>query len=470
MADIADLFVERFDESNRKYLHRGEWHDAEIWHEEIPVKGRSEPVIEDIPVTVHGPLVSGGPLSSGVPLSWQWTGHNVERSLECILGMAKARNIDEFLESQRSWSGPSMNRVTADDSGNIAYQTLPDIPVRAHGGANAVPASGWTGEYDWVGSIPFDELPHARNPERHFIATANNRVAPAGYRYHINALTIPYRAARAEIMLKSKRRFDIDDFKAIQCDRYSAPAAVMLGILQRIKPTKDTEQALAMLGSWDCVLMPDSAAAALYGAFMQKLLGRLFTFTDGLPGVKTSIDRWQLCYLDKLLRQIEQDDRSLIELNEDIKDMTWQQVILDSLKEAWDFLRQEQGSDSTMWSWGRLHQQTFVHNLGRMPPHDKTFNIPPVGPGGDGTVLFNSGGPHQGSFVSTGGVSFRMIIDLADINRSIWILPPGQSGHPGSPHYSDGIQPWLNQEYFPMFWDWDDIRANQEGTLQLTPE
>ena len=84
-------------------------------------------------------------------------------------------------------------------------------------------------------------------------------------------------------------------------------------------------------------------------------------------------------------------------------------------------------------------------------------------------MLFNSGGPHQGSFVSASGVSFRMILDFADINRSLWILPPGQSGHPGSPHYSDGIQPWLNVEYYPMYWDWGDIRANQEGTLRLTP-
>jgi len=64
-ADIADLFVEKFDESYRKYLHLDQWHEAEIWHEEIRVKGRTEPVIEDIPITVHGPLVSGGPLGPG---------------------------------------------------------------------------------------------------------------------------------------------------------------------------------------------------------------------------------------------------------------------------------------------------------------------------------------------------------------------------------------------------------------------
>jgi len=468
-ADIADLFVEKFDESYSKYLHLDQWHEAEIWHEEIRVKGRTEPVIEDIPITVHGPLVSGGPLGPGVPLSWQWTAHSVVRTFECIRGMAMSGNVDEFRDSQRSWTGPPMNRITADDSGNIAYQLLPEIPLRAHGGANAVPAPGWTGEYDWLGSIPFDELPWSKNPDRHFIASANNRVVPAGYRYHVNTLTIPYRAARAEQLLWSNNRFDIPDFMAIQGDRYSAQAAKMVEVLEKMKPAQETLTALAMLRSWDSVLLPESAPAALYGAFMQKLLGRLFAFARDLPGAAVGLVRWQLCYLPRLVNQIQQDDPLLLNLNDATRGMTWEKVVLDSLKDAWDFLVEKQGSDPARWAWGKLHRQTFVHNLGRTPPHDQTFNIPPVGPGGDGTTLFNSGGPHHADFTPTVGVSFRMIVDFADLNSSVWVLPPGQSGHPGSPHYSDGIEPWLKVEYHPMLWSWDNIRAEQEGTLQLLP-
>jgi len=467
VADIVDLFVERFDESYRKYLHKGEWHEAEVWHEEIRVKGRTEPVIEDIPVTAHGPLISGGPLGPDVTLSCQWTAHDVVRTFECITAMAKARNVDEFRESQRNWSGPPMNRVTADDSGNIAYQLVGDVPVRAHGGANAVPAPGWTGEYDWVGYIPFSELPWAKNPERHFIVTANNRVVPTGYKYHVNLSNLPYRAWRIEELLRSKEQFDIQDFMTIQGDWYSRPAAIMVRMLSKVKPTAETHQALEVLRSWDCVLLPDSPATALYGVFMQKLLGRLFTSVRSLPGAAASLGRWQLDYLPKLLGQMEQDDCSPLELSEATRGMTWQQVMLDSLKEAQDFLVGAQGPDLSQWAWSKLHQQTFVHNLGRTSPHDRTFNIPPVGLGGDGTTVFNTGAQYQGNFISTVGVSFRMIVDFADVNRAVWILPPGQSGHPGSPHYSDGIQPWLNVEYHPMLWDWDNIRANQEGRLEL---
>jgi len=468
-ADIADLFVERFDESCRKYLHRGQWREAEVWHEEIRVKDRIEPVTEDIPVTVHGPLVSGRPLNTGVPLTWQWTAHGVVRTFECILGMAKARNVDEFRESQRNWSGPPMNRVTADDSGNIAYQLLPDIPVRAHGGANAVPAPGWTGEYDWVGNIPFEELPFVKHPERHFIATANNRVVPAGYRYYVQISNAPYRATRIEQLLNSKDSFNIQDFMTFQGDWYSLPAAGMVRILNKVKPSEETAPSLEMLRSWDCILLPDSPAAVLYQVFMEKLMGCLFTFARKLPGAATALRIWQLYYLPRLLHQIEQDDRSILRLNKKTRSMSWEQVMVDSLKEAHEFLTQNQGTDPSQWAWGDLHKQTFVHNLGRTPPNDKTFNIPPVGIGGDGTTVFNSGSSSMGNYDSNVGVSFRMILDFANLNRSVWVLPPGQSGHPGSPHYTDGIKPWLNMEYHPMLWDWEDIYANQEGLLQLMP-
>jgi penicillin amidase len=469
MADIADFFVERFDKSYHRYLYCGEWRKAEVWHEEIQVKGKPEPVVEDIPVTVHGPVVTGGPFGPGPALAWQWTAHEVVRTFECITGMAKARNVDEFDESQRYWSGPPMNRITADDSGNIAYRLVGNVPIRAHGGANAVPAPGWTGEYDWLGYIPFDELPHAKNPDRHFIVSANNRCTPPGYKYHVNLFNIPYRAKRIEELLKKKSRFDARDFMAIQGDFFSCPAAAIVRMLAKIPAAPETGEALGILREWDGVLSPSSATAAIYQVFAQKLLGRLFTFARILPGAPASLDSWQSSFLRKVPDCVEREDRMILDLNEGTRGKSWPQVITESLKEAWDFLKQAHGPEPKQWTWGKLHHQTFIHNLGRSAPYDELFNIPPVGLGGDGSTPFNTGGPIRAGFDSLVGVSYRMIVDLADVSHAYWILPPGQSGHPGSPHYSDGIQPWLNMQYHPMLWDWAHIRAHQEGTLELQP-
>jgi penicillin amidase len=469
MADIADFFVERFDRSYRRYLYRDEWRQAEIWHEEIRVKGKSAAVVEDIPVTVHGPIVTGGPFGSGPALAWQWTAHELVRTFECITGMAKARNVDEFDESQRHWGGPPMNRITADDSGNIAYRLIGNVPIRAHGGANTVPAPGWTGEYDWLGHIPFDELPHANNPDRHFIVSANNQCTPPGYKYHINLFSIPYRAKRIEELLKKKSKFDAGDFMAIQGDFFSSPAMAIVHMLAKIPAVSETGEALDMLREWDGVLSPGSAAAAIYQVFAQKLLGRLFTFAQSLPGAPAALDSWQGSFLRQVPDCVEREDRRLLDLNEGTQGKSWPQVITESLKEAWDFLKQVQGPEPMQWAWGKLHRQTLIHNLGRSAPYDQLFNIPSVGLGGDGSTPFNTGGPIRAGFDCQVGVSYRMIVDFADVNHACWVLPPGQSGHPGSPHYSDGIQPWLNMQYHPMLWDRADIRAHQEGTLELQP-
>lgn len=224
-----------------------------------------------------------------------------------------------------------------------------------------------------------------------------------------------------------------------------------------------------MLIKWNGILGVDSSSAALYEVFLQKIFGKLFARARQLPGAQASLEGWGMSYLSKLIRLIKTDDRSLLEFNPGTKGKTWNVVIQESLQEAWSALSEKLGDDPVKWAWGKLHHQTFIHNLGRGTPYDTLFNIPLVGLGGDGTTVFNSGGPYLSSFTPTVGVSFRMLLDFADLKHGWWILPPGQSGHPGSPHYRDGIEPWLKGKYWPMLWDWQEIKSNQEGTLRLNP-
>jgi len=470
LADISDLYIEKFDKDFHKYLYRDRWLEAEIRHEEIKVKDRIKSVVEDIPVTIHGPIISGGPSGQGDPLAWRWTGQKVATTFECISGMVRARNVDEFRESQVNWSGPSMNRVIADDSGNIAYQLMPDIPVRKHHSGNPVPVPGWTGEFDWQGDIMFSELPLIKNPEKNYIVTANNRVAPIDYKYHLNSLTIPYRANRINQILEKRENMTLEDFKAMQADLKSDVAVEILDIMKVMIQTDCNNKAMMLLCSWNAEINESSTAAALYEVFLQKLLNKLFACTDGLAGRKLAIERWWLCYLDKLAKAIKAGDQALINMNPDLRGQNWERVITASLDEAWEFLEEILGKDPSKWAWGKLHRQTFVHNLGRTPPYDKTFNISSIGIGGDSTTVFNSGGPYTDTFTPNVGVSFRMLLDLSDFKRCLWVLPPGQSGHPGSKHYRDGITPLKNGKYFPMLWDWEEIKKKSEGTLRLIAE
>jgi penicillin amidase len=63
--------------------------------------------------------------------------------------------------------------------------------------------------------------------------------------------------------------------------------------------------------------------------------------------------------------------------------------------------------------------------------------------------------------------SFRQIVDLEDLSRSLVIIPPGMSGHIASPNYADLIQPWLEGEYLPMLWTREQVDAEAARRLML---
>ena len=66
--------------------------------------------------------------------------------------------------------------------------------------------------------------------------------------------------------------------------------------------------------------------------------------------------------------------------------------------------------------------------------------------------------------------SMRMIVDLANLDNSLAIHTPGQSGHAFHKHYDDMIDPWRKIEYHPMLWEQKTVTANSDATLKLIPK
>ena len=84
----------------------------------------------------------------------------------------------------RAWVEPVNNLVFADVDGHIGYRARGHVPLRSM--ANAwVPVPGWTGEHEWRGMIPFEEMPVLRDPDAGFVATANGPIAGASYPHYI---------------------------------------------------------------------------------------------------------------------------------------------------------------------------------------------------------------------------------------------------------------------------------------------
>ena len=83
---------------------------------------------------------------------------------------------------------------------------------------------GWTGEFEWDGTIPYDELPRVVNPARGFLVTANNRIVDDDYPHHITSEWMTgYRAQRIEEMLGERERHSVEDFERMQHDFFSLP-------------------------------------------------------------------------------------------------------------------------------------------------------------------------------------------------------------------------------------------------------
>ena len=270
MADVQDLFVERFNADDpRLYEFEGEWRRAEIVREEIRVKGRSRPEELDVTVTHHGPIVNA-PLGADdeQPLALCWTALQFPLLTSAPGDAARARNGEQLVAATEPHTAPPLNMLWADGEGNIGYKLIGRLPIRP-GGSPDLPKPGWTGEFDWEGTVPFDELPSAVNPPQGFLVTANNRIVGNDYPHHITSEWLDgYRARRIEELLGERERHSLEDFARMQNDVYSIPGIETVHRLSRLEGTSQrVTRALEWLKSWDGQLDRDTVAGTIYQAF-----------------------------------------------------------------------------------------------------------------------------------------------------------------------------------------------------------
>ncbi|WP_181803664.1 penicillin acylase family protein, partial [Streptomyces shenzhenensis] len=55
---------------------------------------------------------------------------------------------------------------------------------------------------------------------------------------------------------------------------------------------------------------------------------------------------------------------------------------------------------------------------------------------------------------STRGPAARYVWDLAHREDSLWVVPSGADGVPGTPHHTDQLPLWLKGELAPVVTDW----------------
>jgi penicillin amidase len=402
--DQQDLYVETVNpENSGEYRYRGGWKKFETEAQRLAVKGEPDRSIT-LRYTVHGPVIYDDP-ARHLAYALRWVGSEPGTAgYMAGISLARAKNWTDFRAAMSRYRVPSENLVYADTSGNIGWQVGGLTPIR-EGWNGLLPVPGAEGRYEWTGFQKSDALPFEFNPPRHWIATANHNILPPGYTIPLgfDGWAVPNRVNRIREMLTAGKKFDIADFERMQQDVVSIPAREWAkGVLLDMSGNR----LIAELHDWNGELRAESRAALIYEVW------------TSMPGGSSFGD---------LLAEMER----------------------------------RFGKDPAGWQWGKLHQLTLVHPLGRAE-----WQLGPVPrPGDANTVNATSGA----IFRQTNGASWREILDVGDWDRSVMTNVPGESGDPSSKHYSDLLSDWAAGKYHPMPFSRKAVEAAMEERIVLAP-
>ncbi len=262
--DVQDLFVETFDASG-KYKTPSGWEAAVVRKETINVRSNllspaTEPVAYEVTETRNGPVIFE---EDGKKYALKWTAfdpHNLE--FEAFYRWNRAKNWNEFKQGARSYGGSAQNFIYADVKGNIGWYAASKIPIRRKGDGS-LPYDGSTNDGDWIGFIPFEELPNLYNPSSGFILTANQRIVGTSYKYTQMSRDAapPWRARRIYDELARNKKATIDFVRDVQHDTFNIPLNNLAKAI--VSMNAASAETIAVLKTWDGRMTADSRGALL---------------------------------------------------------------------------------------------------------------------------------------------------------------------------------------------------------------
>jgi penicillin amidase len=444
-ADIEDLFIEKLDPAEPSRYVTPEGSAAFTTRQETIAVRDGAPISLTVRGTRHGPVVSdmlpAQTFDPGyvVALSATFLGDD-DLSAQAMWDLDRASDWPGFRDALKNLAGPPQNAVYADVGGTIGFITAGRIPIRRKGDG-WLPYPGWTGEYDWEGYIPFDQLPQATNPPSGHFASANNKIVPDSYPYFISRdWDLPYRQQRIEELLAATPRQSPADSAKIQADTLSIVARRLVPLMTRIAPSNETaREAIELLQQWDFRMDADKVAPLLFTAWLRAFARSVFTARLG----DAAADYWDLRPL--VIEAVLTQRPDWCEDRKQPGRETCQTRLAAALDDAIEELRQAYGKEMTQWQWGRAHIAYFPNAVfERVPLLRDWLRVTVPTPGGADTINRGSSlirddeHPYEQRF----GAGLRMIVDMAAPSESRMMIAPGQSGNPLSGHYADLLPRW----------------------------
>ena len=454
-ANVMDLYIETFNPANSdEYRVNRQWKKADVYDEVIHVKGAPDEHMKLV-VTRHGPVVAR---ENDKVYAMRWTALEPGGLSNSYGWLGKAQNWRQFREIMSRVWGPAQNVFYADVNGHIGYIMAARVPIRKKGHGE-VPVPGDTDEYEWTGYIPFDQLPQTIDPPSGLIVSANARVVGPDYKpFLTDDWEEPYRTARIFDLLHDKHDLRPVDMLKVQADAYSYPhvfLAEQLASAAKAAPPKDprAKRLIEQAKDWNGMADANSYVVSFLDATQRHALHLIL---EPKLGEDTELYNWRyMAFLQRVLterptRWLPADYKNYDELLSASADLA-----VKALEE------QTKESNPEEWPWKRFNYLDVLHPIGREGVFKKLFSISGQSQSGTSWSLRAASRSH--------GPAMRFVANPADWDQSILLIPGGQSGQPGSEHYTDQYSYWFEGK--PIYGPFSDAAEAKvrKHTLTLKP-
>jgi penicillin amidase len=472
-----DFYREKIDplDSDRVWFI-DHWERMEGRKEVIKVKN-SENVQFEVMSTRHGPIINE--INEMVdsleqqPVSFFWTYNMFPcKALQTAYGMAHSSSIDEFRSAISMLEAPGLNITYADKDGNIAWWAVARLIERPEHVEPKLILDGWSGQDEPLGWYPFSVNPRSENPPEGFVYSANNQPDSAYGVLHPGYYFPGLRGQRIIELLSQREKWDLVGFQEMILDDKSPQFQETGRKITSVLPDDLNElekQAADLLNSWNGTHQLKDIGPTIYYKLINRLQENVFQDELGEENYQvyttTLVARRTIPYLISNHSSLWWDNINTPEIETSVD------IIHQSFSESIRELSNELGIDPNQWHWEQVHLLEHQHAIGKQKPFDQLFNVGTFGiAGGDEVINKMDFSKTSSPYLVKSGASMRILIDLADMENSLSIIPTGQSGHVMSPYYKDQTDLYNSGKFRKQLMNKENIISVTGKVLVLSPE
>ncbi len=451
--DVTDWYrIKWVDEDKQQYYFDGVPRKIQYTFEEIKVKGSSKPVIDTIRYTHIGPIVYDNDDAGLQDMAMRWVTLEEPKSneLESFLLLNKAKNYEDYSQALINYESPAQNFVFAAKDGDIALKVNGKFPAKKNQAGRFI-EDGSTSQSQWQGFIPKEHIPQIKNPSRGFVASANQRSTGKDYPYYYNGGFDDYRGRIINRKLAEMENITVDDMKALQLSSQSILAEeglpLLLKNLDRYQLSEEQIEMTKKLEDWNFEFSGTELTPVVFWEWLRNTYDGLW---DEIILLQDSVEvlgpEWW-----RTLQMMERDTLSEFWDNKSSAEVERPaHIVTAAFQKTWQSL-QEKRAEEADYDWQK-HKATFIPHLARLAPFGR-FDLPVGGFRFAPNAISDAHGP-----------SWRMVVELGESINAFGVYPGGQSGNPGSPHYDDMVDPWVQGEYHQL-WFMKDANEQKKNIL-----